>query len=55
MEFNLVEMQTFVRWSGLETIPNIAPCEFRCECCGKIIAPDEFQSYHPMICIDCED
>ena len=49
----LRDINTYKKWAGLETIPNINPEEFRCECCRKIIPPDEFVSYDPMVCINC--
>lgn len=37
-----------------EKIPNISPIEFVCEVCDRIRPPDEFQSYDPLICINCD-
>ncbi len=53
MKFTPHKLEFIAKLAGFK-IPNISPDEFECVVCNRVKPPDEFQSYDPLVCIDCD-
>lgn len=53
MDIENLTLEDVLKGAGF--IPDLAPCEFQCVVCDRIRPKDEFQSYDPLICIDCDE